>query len=712
MLEVTTMDTLQRALGLLRRALGPDAKFRADQDQAIKALVDDHARLIVVQRTGWGKSFVYFLSAFLLRERGAGPTLIISPLLSLMADQRLMADRLGLRTETINSGNKEDWDFIERDLEHDRIDVLFITPERLANPRFVQRTLPGMPRGIGMLVIDEAHCVSDWGHDFRPDYRRIVRIAERIPATVPLLATTATANDRVINDIRAQLGDPIDVLRGALARPTLRLQAISLPDPAQRLAWLAQHLPKLPGSGIVFTLTTTDADLVARWLQQNGINARAYHSKIGADDGLQSDQQAALKRQWEDALRHNRVKALVATVALGMGFDKPDLGFVVHYQRPGSVVAYYQQVGRAGRAVDEALVILLDGREDDAIQDWFIESAFPTLQEQELIVGALEASKVGEMTTGDIQAAVNVSKQRIDNGLKYLEIDGVVAKDGSRWSRTVVPWKPDTTHADGITALRRTEQQRMREFVRHNGCLMEFVARDLDDPHARPCGVCANCTGESLVPLDVDQAMVVRAKAFLYCADVLIKPRVMLPSGAFPEISPRTIREELRCSPGRALCTYGDGGWGDLVIAGKYSTGRFADDLVAAAAELIRNRWRPSPYPAWVTSVTSLRTPGLVSDFAARLADTLGIPYVNVIAKIRETKPQKQMQNSVQQAENIGRAFAVDPAMVRPGPVLLVDDIIDSGWTMTTLGSRLRRAGSGPVYPFALAKMKQQASDP
>src|SRR5580765_827549 len=287
-----------------------------------------------------------------------------------MRNQIAMAARLGLEAVTINSGNVGVWRDVEARLANDEIDVLLISPERLANEGFTSRVLPAIERTIGLLVIDEAHCISDWGHDFRPDYQRISRLLPLLGPTVPILATTATANDRVVADVAAQLGEHVAVIRGPLARDTLRLDAIPLADQAERLAWLAENVPRLPGSGIIYCLTVADTERVATWLQSRGIDARAYSGPMA-----QADREAL-----EDALSANQMKALVATVALGMGFDKPDLGFVVHYQRPGSAIAYYQQVGRAGRAVDTAFGILLSGREDDEIQEYFINSAFPPLE--------------------------------------------------------------------------------------------------------------------------------------------------------------------------------------------------------------------------------------------------------------------------------------------------------------------------------------------
>lgn len=698
---------------LLTSMLGPGARFRDGQREAIEAIVDDRARVLVVQKTGWGKSLIYFLATRLLRDGGAGPTVLISPLLSLMRNQIQMADRIGVRAVTMNSGNRSDWDTVEAALSRDACDILLVSPERLANERFQTQTLPSIRSGIGLFVVDEAHCISDWGHDFRPDYRRVIRIVNSLPPSVPVLATTATANDRVVRDVTEQLGRqtaaqrprraswwligqrkerpalPLVIQRGPLTRPSLRIQVMRLDDQAQRLAWLAQHLPSLPGSGIIYCLTVTDCERVAEWLQRHQIDARAYHGR------LQDFERVALEEQ----LLKNDVKCLVATVALGMGFDKPDLGFVVHFQRPGSVVAYYQQIGRAGRAVDDAYAILLNGREDDDIQDFFIRSAFPGVEAMRQVLAAIEENNgVGLLA---LEQQVNLSRGRIAQCLTLLEIDGAIQPEGRTYFRTVNPWRPDEDRWSQVTSLRRDELYEMQTFVEHEGCLMEFLARTLNDPAAAPCGRCANCAGAA-ISSDVDPQRTAEAQGFLKLDARPIEPRKRWPDWrTFPwnGINLNPVNER-----GQVLSVYGDAGWGQLVKLGKYRDGRFTEELVQASTALVRERWMPHPPPAWVTAIPSLRHPSLVVDFARRLAASLGLPFQHVLTKSQETPEQKTMANSAQQLKNVAGAFAIAIPDVRPGPVLLVDDIVDSGWTLTFCGALLRAAGCTIVYPFALAR--------
>ncbi len=680
-------DLHTRAGQYLRQALDADtAAFREGQWEAVRVLVEDRARLLMVQRTGWGKSMVYFLTTRLLRDDGAGPTLLVSPLLALMRNQIAAAERIGLRAVTINSTNTEQWEAVEARLLRDEADILLVSPERLGNAAFRQHVLARIAGRVGLFVVDEAHCISDWGHDFRPDYRRIVRILQALPPNVPVLATTATANDRVVRDVAQQMGEDLLILRGGLARTSLLLQATRLPHQAKRMAWLAAHLPDLPGSGIIYVRTVKDADRLAGWLRTCGIEAPAYY---GA---------AADREEHEQQLLDNRVKALVGTSALGMGFDKPDLGFVIHYQRPGSVVAYYQQVGRAGRNGADAYGILLSGTEDDDITDYFIRTAFPPAAHIRAVLHALEEADEGLRLRG-LKRNINLRHGQIQKVLKVLDVHApspVVKRDG-RWYRTANPYEPDLLRIRQLTAIRRAEQEELHRYMEGRRCLMAYLREALDDEDVRPCGRCAVCVGRPLIPETAPHALHHSAARLLKRSYQPITPRKQTPDR-------KAIPEHLRLEEGRVLCTYGDAGWGALVKRGKYRDHRFADELVRALSEMIRQHWRPEPPPRWMTCVPSLRRPELVPSFAQRLARRLEVPFVEAITKKRETAEQKEQQNSFYRRENLRDAFDVQiPAPYHNQDVFLVDDMIDSRWTMTVLGAHLRSRGAGSVYPVGLA---------
>ena len=675
----------REATTALRRLVGhPDAEFRDGQLEAIGALVEDRRRVLVVQRTGWGKSAVYFVTTALMRARGAGPTLLVSPLLGLMRNQIAAAERGGVRAVTINSDNVDEWDAITAALDADAVDVVLVSPERFANPRFRADVLPDLAPRAGLFVIDEVHCISDWGHDFRPDYRRLARVLELLPPGVPVLGTTATANNRVIDDVSTQLGADLLTLRGTLDRESLSLDALEIPSQPHRLAWLAQTIPRLEGTGIVYTLTVADAHRVADWLRSRGIAAAAYAGETAIADKLQI----------EADLLANDLKVVVATSALGMGYDKPDLAFVIHYQSPGSPIAYYQQVGRAGRGVPRAEGILLTGYEDRDIQDYFIRNAFPPRDQAEAVVELL-ADSADWVRIHDIESQVNVRRSRLTGMLKNLEVDGAVERDGMKYRRTLAPWAYDPERVERVTAERRREQEMMREYAAGATCLMEFLRHELDDPAGGPCGRCSHCTGAGHSDT-VEPGLLAEAHEYLRSQSLDISTRKKQPDM-------KSIPKHEQLAAVWPLSEWADGGWGTLV-KDQRPTGTFSDELVAAFVAKLRPAVaRADPAPTWVTAVPSRRTPTLVASVAARVATDLGLPYLEVLEKIRETQPQRELDNSAQQARNVGGAFRLT-GPVSDEPVILVDDIWDSGWTLTTIGAVLRDGGSGSVYGAVLAR--------
>jgi ATP-dependent DNA helicase RecQ len=670
----------------------PGAEFRPGQLEAIHDVVVDRARVLCVQRTGWGKSAVYFVATALLREAGAGPTLIVSPLLALMRNQIAAAERLGLRAHTINSTNRDEWDLVRDRLGADTVDLLLISPERLNNPLFREQMLPLFAASVGLLVIDEAHCISDWGHDFRPDYRRVRDVLDRLAPGVAVLGTTATANDRVIADVVSQLeiheaGASLRTYRGPLARPSLRLEVLDLPRPAQRLAWLAANLPHLPGSGIVYTLTKRDAEQVASFLNAQGIGAVAYSGEH------ETEHRIAI----EERLLRNQVKAVVATSALGMGYDKPDLSFVVHYQAPGSVVSYYQQIGRAGRAVDHADIVLLRGGEDRSIQDFFIEQAFPDRERVKAVLADLETAGESGRTTRELTAVVNLGMSRIEAMLKILDVEGAVTRAGSRWK--LVPdsgWTYDGERYDQVTALRRAEQRAMATFGADGRCLMRVLQEELDDPSPADCGRCSVCAGPRFAA-PLDPALVEVAGRHLRSTPIELEVKKMAPDAAGVM---RKIPEEVRLEPGWAVARFGDGGWWPAVERG-LRAGEFEPDLVAALADALRRGGLPV---AWLTWVPSRAHGQALERLADRLAGTLSVPCLRLIARVAERPPQREMANAAQQAANVRGAFRVTEKPPRGAGVLL-DDRRHSGWTLAMLGGQLRRAGAERVVPVALATL-------
>ncbi len=693
-----------QAVALLRNSLSDkEGNFHEHQWESISTLVEDRGRLLVVQRTGWGKSAVYFIATKLLRNQGYGPTIIISPLLALMRNQIDSASKYGVKLGTINSSNTDsENDQTVAKIQNEELDAIIISPEQLSKTCFNDDVLRPMANRVGLFVIDEAHCISDWGHDFRPDYKRIVNILPYLPENIPVLATTATANQRVMNDICIQLGDNILVYRGKLIRESLHLQTIAFPKRSQRLAWLSDTLPQLDGTGIIYTATTRDADQVSEWLKSRGINVESYHGGI---DGIR-------RLELEDSLLNDRLKALVATSALGMGYDKPDLSFVIHYQSPGSVVSYYQQVGRAGRAIPKAYGVLLSGSEDNDIQYYFIQQAFPQEQLVQQILSVLEESN-GGFSKNEIQARVNGRPKKIESALKFLSAESpapimISQQRPIKYSRTVIDYQLPHETIARLGQIKEHEWSIMQAYLHHKGCLMQFLSHQLDDEYSKPCKKCINCNQNETLSTEYSHETGLAAVEFIGNILFIIEPKKRAGNGVaqaasrfpFYQFPFNLVKNDLQHEPGRSLSRWGEAGWSEIAMRGKQN-GHFDARLVDASAKLILRRWQPEPFPRWVTYVPSKRHPDLVSDFAVKLADKLGLPCINAVNIINDNYPQKEMENNDFRCKNLDGVFGIAP-QISEEPLFLIDDAFDSGTTFMVISALLRRAGSGLVYPFAL----------
>ncbi|MDX6330461.1 MAG: ATP-dependent helicase RecQ [Streptomycetaceae bacterium] len=719
MTDTTTTELRTAADTVLARLVGDPTgatRLREDQWRAVEALVAHGRRALVVQRTGWGKSAVYFVATALLRKRGSGPTVIVSPLLALMRNQIDAADRAGIRARTINSANTEEWDTVQAEVAAGEVDVLLVSPERLNNPDFRDQVLPKLAATTGLLVVDEAHCISDWGHDFRPDYRRLRTMLADLPPGVPVLATTATANTRVTADVAEQLGtgDGADalVLRGPLERESLALGVLRLPDAAHRLAWLADHLGELPGSGIIYTLTVAAAEEVTAFLRQRGYPVASYSGRTEDAD----------RRSAEADLLANRVKALVATSALGMGFDKPDLGFVIHLGSPSSPIAYYQQVGRAGRGVDHAEVLLLPGREDEAIWKYFASLAFPPEDQVRRTLEVLAASD-RPVSIPALEARVDLRRSRLETMLKVLDVDGAVHRVRGGWTATEQPWKYDTERYAWVARQREAEQQAMRDYATTTLCRMEFLRRQLDDDQAAPCGRCDNCAGarftEALSPTALESARVALGRP-----GVEVDPRRMWPSGmaaAGVGLKGRIPAGE-QAETGRALGRMSDIGWGNR-LRPMFADGAPDTPVPADAAEAVvrvladwakgEGGWASGTpeapaRPVGVVTIASRTRPRLIDSLGSRIAEVGRMPLLGQLVYADGEGPGRiPRSNSAQRLRALHEAFTVSPELAAalaaaPGPVLLVDDFSETGWTLAVAARLLRRSGVTAVLPLVL----------
>jgi ATP-dependent DNA helicase RecQ len=703
--------TREEAQTILEQLAGPTATLRDDQWRAIEALVVHRRRALVVQRTGWGKSAVYFIAAKLLRASGHGATVIVSPLLALMRNQVAAAERAGVHAATINSSNVADWAEIHDRVHRGELDVLLVSPERLNNPDFRDEVLPALARDAGLVVVDEAHCVSDWGHDFRPDYRRIRSLIGELGADVPVLATTATANDRVVDDVAAQLGvggrggeeqdrtEHTLVLRGGLDRESLRLSVVKAGTPAQRAAWLAAHIDSLPGSGIVYTLTVAQANDVASLLREQGHRVSAY---TGATE-------TAEREQLEKDLLDNRVKALVATSALGMGFDKPDLGFVVHLGAPSSPIAYYQQVGRAGRSTARAEVILLPGNEDQDVWRYFASVAFPSELMVRNVIRALEPDR--PQSTPALEPLVDLGRTRLEMVLKVLDVDGAVRRVKGGWVGTGEPWVYDEARYRKLDEARKREQQAMLDYQATSGCRMAFLRGQLDDPELREgerCGRCDNCTGLR-VDADVDAAAAEETRKRLMRPGVELAPRKQWPSG-LAKLGVN-LGGKIGDGPasGRVIGRLTDLGWGArLRRLLDEPDGEVTDDskkdIVQAAVKVLAS-WDWETRPTAVMAMDSDRHRVLISSLARELARLGRLTDLGTLRYAPERRPVTAANSAYRVAALNGSWLAPDAAVIAAanGPVLLVDDLCDTGWTMTMAARVVRAAGAAEVLPFAVA---------
>ena len=693
-----------RAEDVLRALVGrPDARLHEDQWQAVEALVADRRRVLVVQRTGWGKSAVYFVATALLRGGAAGPprgaTIIVSPLLALMRNQVEAARRAGIAAETLNSANQQDWDDVHARIAAGEVDVLLVSPERLNNPGFRDEVLPRLASDAGLVVVDEAHCVSDWGHDFRPDYRRIRTLLADLPHGVPVLATTATANARVTADVAEQLAVGEDdagalVLRGTLDRPSLRLQVTTLPDVATRLAWLAATLPALQGSGIVYCLTIAAVEQVTEHLRSAGLDVRAY---TGQTDPTE-------REQAEADLLANRVKALVATSALGMGYDKPDLGFVVHVGAPSSPIAYYQQVGRAGRATQRADVVLLPGHDDQAIWEWFASTAFPPEDQVRATLAALDAH--GTLSTAGLETFVSLRRSRLEGMLKVLDVDGAVRRVRGGWESTGQPWSYDGERYARVTAARRAEQRTMLDYQATEGCRMAFLRAALDDPDLPDgwrCGRCDRCTDETVGAVP-DTSAVEHARELLAVPGEPVTARRQWPSGLGSlglDLKGRIPADE-QVEEGRAVGRLDALGWGGpLREALREQVPAELPANLRPPVRTVLDAW--APQVDVVVAVASQSRGALVEHFAAGTARLLGVPLVGAL--VPTGTPSRHDVNSAQRLADVLRHLDLPADVVQAVAgrrVLLVDDRTDTGWTLTVAGRLLRRAGASQVLPFVL----------
>lgn len=684
-------DIYRECDSILQDLYGRGAAFRDGQYEAIEATLTN-LRTLVVQRTGWGKSLVYFLTTRILRNRGKGVTLVVSPLLVLMQNQLEAAQKLHLRCDVLNSTVKDRRPDIIRAMIRNEYDIVFVTPETLFSDD-VQSELKNIE--IGLFVVDEAHCISDWGHDFRQEYGNLKKVIAELPANVPLLATTATANNRVIRDLERQFGSGTFLSRGPLTRESLSIQVIEMPSKVERYAWILENINDIPGSGIIYCLTTKDCDILANFLRENGVNAVSYHSQKPEEEC----------RQAERDFKENRIKALVATIKLGMGYDKDDISFVIHFQLPSNIVSYYQQIGRAGRKLKRAYAILLWGESDTDTLNYFIDTAFPSEKEMtDIYRYILDRDGV---SIRDLQHGFNKKRKKIDKVLSFLLNDGFIRKERNpvRYFATTKRYYYDSEKYNAISNIRRQEMQEMIDLTQTKECLSKFTVNSLNDDSAIECGNCVNCLGREFFTSELSGMYYDTAKEYIEKITLAIEPKKMWPKEGFGEklmIKPRN-------QVGLCISRYGEVGYGEMVKHDRYSgVDRFRDELVEKGAHELRSLIVQNNIK-YITCVPSLRS-DIVKDYTERLAEECGLIFVDLIEK-RPSAPQKEMENSYYQCKNAFDSFYVKDRMNVPDKIILVDDIVHSGWTFTVCGYKLAECGCEEVFPFALADSSDYGED-
>lgn len=679
-----------RANQILKQAYGPEATFRKGQLEAIVSVVQKR-KTLVVQKTGWGKSIVYFIATRILRENGAGPSIIVSPLLALMKNQVDSAAKLGINAITINSDNKEEWDYIYSNLIS--YDAIIVSPERLSNEKFMDNLIK--LKDIKLFVVDEAHSISDWGHDFRPDYQRIIKLIEQFPSDIAILGTTATANNRVIKDIKEQLGNDLLVVRGDLIREKLAIQINPTQSREERLAWLVfnfLHDKSLSyGQGIIYCLTQRDCESVADFIKKHNISAEAYHSGLGKDH-LNND----IAQQRIEDFNTGKIRILVSTIKLGMGYDKSDIRFIIHYQLPQNLISYYQQIGRGGRDGNLAYAILLHGTEDQDILDFFIGGA---QAKPELLEDIMNLVQLGEKLNSML-SIINVKRSKLLEALKYLSVHEHIYKDGTNYRRNINSTFNTETERIKQIALNTTrinELDKLKEYIHINTCYMKFVADELDAPDTKTtCGICANCVGQSIISTNIHSDYLLDATAYFKNKHGIIKTRRQWGTG-------RTIPENIRFKAGWILSADYYSEVGQKVKEGKYTNNKFSDELVALSEEFIQQKVKNANIDL-VVAVPSLRRQDLLPNFAMRLSESLAIPFENAVNKTNIAVEQKMLLNSAQQEENINNSIEIIDGKVFGKTILLVDDMVDSRWSFTVIAAKLLSAGARAVYPFALVK--------
>jgi len=644
--------------------------FYDEQWEAIQKLLKGE-RVLMIQKTGFGKSLVFQFTATQL----PGVSIVFSPLIALMRDQVNKLSKLGIPAAYINHTlTPEEKEDVLTKAQAGYYKIIYIAPERMEDIRsmnVIQRLNPSM------VVVDEAHCISVWGHDFRPNYRRIVNLIEFLPADRPVLACTATATEQVQSDIEKQIGKGITVQRGGLLRPNFHLNVIHAQSQEAKLIHIAGLVKKLPGSGIIYCGTKVETETYANWLRYKGIDAVYYNA------GLDNDSRVMI----EHALMENKHKCIVATNALGMGLDKPDVRFIIHTQIPQSPLHYYQEIGRAGRDGETTYIILYYNPEDEELPKAFIKGGRPSAYDYNKVIDALKESPLG---LHGVIKAVNLKQTAVSVILNDLIDQGIIISY-TQGRKKVYEYKYgagelNTEPFEQLRSIKTGEFEKMKEYVQTRKCRMNFLQNYLGDNSSEKCMKCDNDRGMKIEARETDSGLKeVEAfrETFFPILEVETKTGIM--------------------TNGVAASYYGVTNVGSAIHRSKYENGGdFPDFLLRLSLKAFRKRFGNRRFDL-VLFVPPTESGDLVKNLAKKIANTLNFKLSEGLKKTRQTQPQKIFESAITKKDNVKDAFYIDENVTNKD-ILIIDDIFDSGTTIKEIGRILKAAGANSVAPLTIAK--------
>ncbi len=646
--------------------------FYDEQWNAIERLLSGK-RVLVIEKTGFGKSLCYQFTATQL----PGMAIIFSPLIALMRDQVAYLQSIGIPSECVNSGQTPEKNTrILEEARQGKIKILYITPERQENRRW-QEIVKQLD--LSMVVVDEAHCISVWGHDFRPAFRRIINLVQLLPETLPVLATTATATQRVAEDIMTQMGENISLIRGDLLRENLNLRVVNVDSEDAKMEWLAEFFRNQEGTGLIYTGRRADTDLYASWLKHIGISATNYNAGLDRE----------LRKEIEEGLKSNRWRCVVSTNALGMGIDKPDIRFIIHTQIPASPTHYYQEIGRAGRDGLPTEIALLYNPEDKDLPEYFIRNSRPAIKNY---LRAIEALKQEPLGTYDLTRRTNLTRTQVGVILNDLVDQGIVCQVAFGGSRKYeyqsnAPFL-DIRPFEKLRRFKFGELKKMIEYAESSNCRMDYLCRYLGDTSVGRCGKCDNDLNRRHQATITDGG---REKIRDFW------------NTYFPELKVGSSRSNL--VDGIASSYYGVSNVGAIIHHCKYENGgHFPDYLLVQTLRAYRKHFGREEFDL-VVYVPPTESGDLVEIFAKRVAKNLHFSVSDGLKKMRVTKPQKVFQNSVLKRDNVKEAFYYEnPSDIRGKSILVVDDILDSGATIKEIGRAFTKLGAAKIAPLVIAK--------